>query len=360
MMPWWVTAAAADCGPAPLVVAIPLGAEDDGDCAFVDVESTGRGYVELPGVGVSSGVMLTRARAELGLRSHDVQVRLAGLAARSGGEQGYIGIDGESFVPVFQIAEVRYDLPTLGLAVAAGLVDDPWVMTIEPAWGHPETALPLATDQGYLDRSDTGGFVSWTSPRALVSTTLAVTSGEGASRRERNNGVDVTGVVHVRPSGPEPSDVTPELAVFVRAGSRGIAGAPDHRAGGAIIVRHPYVVGAAEAVLGWGLQADGTRRPLGVSGWVRSGPEAPLVALARLDVARDDRSSSDAEETLVLLAGGIRLPWADGPLSAVIGWEGRRYGVDARPIAGAPALAESDVLFVQLSAHIGKVVPFTE
>lgn len=358
MLGWTAAALAADCGPAPLVVAEPLGAGIDGDCAFVDIEAAGRLYREVPTVGVSGGVQLARARTELGLRVRDVQVRMAGTVARSGGEQGYVGIEGESYVPVVQIAEVRYDLPTLGLAVAAGLTDDPWVMTIEPAWAHPETLLPLATDQRYLDRSDTGGFLSWTSPRALVSATVAVTSGEGAARRERNDGVNVTGVVHVRPSGPEPTDVTPEIALFARAGSRGIGAAPDHRAGGAVIVRHPRIVGAAEVVVGWGLESDPSRRPLGVSGWVRTGDEAPFVALGRLDVARDDRSSADAEETLMLLAGGIRLPWSDGPLSAVVGWERRRYGVDARPVAGGASLAASDTGFVQLSARIGRIAPF--
>ncbi|MEQ1506323.1 MAG: hypothetical protein ABMB14_29090, partial [Myxococcota bacterium] len=194
------TIARAACPTLPEAEAIPMGSTPSPPCGYAAAEAAGRAFAIAPAIGVSRGVALTRARLELGLRADRVQVRVAATAVRSGGETGYIGIDGESLVPAIQIAEARLDLPDAGFSLAAGVIDDPWVMTIEPAWAHPETVLPLATDQGYLPRSDTGALAGWTGPRGVAAAVVAITTGEGAARRERDDQVDLTAVVRVRPT----------------------------------------------------------------------------------------------------------------------------------------------------------------
>jgi hypothetical protein len=350
-----------DCTPAPLVVAAVPGEESRGDCLFMDLQAAGRAYLSVPDTGVSRGVALSRARAELGARAHDVSARIVVNAVRSSGEEGYLGIDGEAYVPEFRVAEARVDLAGLGLALAAGLVDDPYVMTVQPAWGRRDLLAPLATDQGYLDRSDVGGWLGWTSPRGLLSATLSVTTGEGYTRRERNDGVNVTGVLHLRPVPQEGSSVAPELVVLAREGSRGLSSAPDHRVGAAALLHHRYLVAGAELLVGWGLQGDASRQPLGFSGWVRTADELPLAGAARTDVARDERSATSSEEVMLLAAVGPRLPWKvrAAPLVLMAGYEGRRIGPQARPLAGSAAMASSDTVFLMLSAMVRGSVPFS-
>ncbi|MEZ4235604.1 MAG: hypothetical protein R3F59_05455 [Myxococcota bacterium] len=269
------TASAGPCRAAPLVVAEAMGTEqiEERRCAWIDLDFAGRAFAQLPDVGIARGLALQRTRAELGLRAGaDVQTRLALLTARSGGDTGYIGINGESIVPILQIAEARWDWRDTGLAVAAGLVDDIWVMTLQPTWGRVDTLRPLVTDSGFQDRSDTGGWLSWTAPGGLFTATTSVTTGEGANRRERNGGSDVAGVLRFRPvSMASDAPVDLEIAAYGREGSRGIGKAPDHRAGAAILVRHPYVNGGIDGLLGWGCAATARcARPASPSGRARA------------------------------------------------------------------------------------------
>jgi hypothetical protein len=305
-------------------------------------------------VGVSRGFALDRGRAELGLGDRGAQVRVAGLAARSGGSAGYVGVDGEAFVPVVQIAEARYDAPRVGLAAAGGLIDDPWVATVEPGWALPELAPTLTLDQGYLDRADLGAFVGFSAPDGVAGATVAVTSGEGYERRERNDDVDATLVARAQlASGP----ATTRIAAFGRLGSRGLGAERDDRLGASVSVAADPVVAGAEAVLGWGLQGDGARRPLGLSAWARTGDAAPVLAVGRAGVARDDWGSADAEESLVLAALGVRLPLDRGPLAVLAGYQHRSYQPDAEGVAGASALDRSDQVFVEITARLTAARP---
>jgi hypothetical protein len=344
----------APCQMAPLVMAEPLDSAPDIRCAWADLDFAGRAWARVPDVGISRGVSLQRTRAEVGLRALDVQARFAVLTARSGGESGYVGVEGEAIVPVVQIAEARWDWRELGLAAAAGLVDDPWVMTLQPVWNRVDVLRPLPTDAAFLDRADAGGWLSWTGPEGIVAATVAATTGEGIHRRERNSGTNLTGVLRARPLAmvADPP-VQVEIAAFGREGSRGIGQAPDHRAGAAILVRHPYVDGGVDGLMGWGLRGDGALRPAGVSFWATSGSAAPAVAFARLDRRTDHRGVDGAGQGLTLLGAGPRLPFGDqGPGYVIVGWEGRTFGPAARPIAGSEAIAGSDLFFVQLGARL--------
>jgi len=343
---------------APAIVRAPAPGSDPVDtCLQADIDVAGRAFARFPDTGLARGLGLSRMRAELGWSSDGASARIALLPARSGGADGYIGIAGEAIVPVFQIAEARYDVRDIGLSVAAGLVDDIAVMPGQLAWQHVAIAAPLLTDRQWTERSDVGGWASWTSPGDYVTVTAAVMAGEGANRRERNAGIDTVGTVVARPMG---SDLVQVMA-WGREGSTGLLQARDHRAGGAAWLQHDYVGAGAEALLGWGFGGDGTLAPGGASLWARTGPAVPLVGWARLAVGTDARDVAESGETTVLLGAGPRLPLGTGgPASLALGFERRTAQSAAAPIAGATGTATTDTLFIQLSSHLRGGLPLPE
>jgi hypothetical protein len=354
------SAEAADCAPAPISRAEPLGAEPlDGGCLFGDVGAAGRLGASFPDTGVSRGVSLPWARAELGVRSAgDAQARIVLLPLRSGGEQGYVGVAGESLVPVVQTAEARWDWRQAGLTVAGGVVDDPWVMTVQPGWAWRPLLRPMVTESAFFTRSDVGGWLSWTAPDDLVDVTVSVTSGEGFQRRERNDGVNTTVVARAHPLARSGSDLDLMLGVMGREGSYGLGQSPDHRAGAMVSVAHPWVAAGVDGLLGTGLLGDGSLRPAGASVWARSGDQTPLAAFGRVDRTTALPSAPGAASTLALLGAGLRLPPEPGaPTALVVGWEARRFGPDAAPLAGSAVLARTDTVFLHLQTRLAGALP---
>lgn len=331
--------------------ALPVGADLPAPALSLRTELAGRAFTTLPVSGVSRGFALPRARMVAQLQGPSgVRLRVATVASRSGGQTGYLGIDGESFVPRLQLAEARYDAPSLGLSLAAGVVDDLWTGTTQPVWAHPEIAPVAPLTQRLLDRADLGGWVSWTAPERWVSLTVSATSGEGETRRERNNGVDVAGLLTVRPVQTE--DLRLTLRAYGREGSRGLMQSRNHRLGGGVDLEHPWLVASAMAIAGWGTnQGDGSLEPLVVSAYARTAASLPFVAYGRFDLALADRADPDTRTTVVHLGGGPRLPLkGDAPAWLGIGWQGTRNGPGAGPVAGV--VTGSDLLFVQLSMDL--------
>lgn len=336
--------------------ALPLGDELPEPELQVRGELAGRGYVLLPESGVSRGFSLPRARLVTRmLGPHGASFRIATTATRSGGQNGYIGIEGEAWVPRIQLAEARFDAPSLGVAVAGGVVDDLWVGTSQAAWAHPEIADTATLSLGLLDRADIGGWVSWSAPDARVSATVSATTGEGETRRERNNGVDVAGLVAVRPIVSDTMQLT--LRAYGRDGSRGVARARNHRLGGSATLEHDLLAASALAVAGWGSNdADATLQPLVVSAWARTATDLPLVAFGRFDYALADRGDTDTRTTVVHLGGGPRLPLkGNAPAWIGLGWQGTRNGPAAGPVAGV--VTGSDLLYLQISVDLAARVP---
>jgi len=342
-------ALAADCVAPPIVAAPAMGSDSAATCLGADLDMAGRVFARFPETGLSRGIELSRLRTELQWASDTASARLAILPARSGGDDGYIGIAGEAFVPVIQIAEARYDVRPLGLSLAAGLVDDIALMPGQLAWQHIPIARPLLTDRGWTVRSDMGGWASWTAPERYVTVTASITTGEGANRRERNNGVDTTVAVIGRPLG---SNLV-QIMAWGREGSTGLLQARNHRAGATAWLQHDYVGAGLEAALGWGLAGDGSLAPGGTSVWARTGPEVPLVGWARFDLGTDARGVDDTAEQTILVGAGPRLPFKGrAPAYIAIAYEGRAAQGNAAPIAGATGTTRSDLVFVQLSSRL--------
>lgn len=349
ILAWLAAGAHAACALAPVATAPAPGSDAGTPCLAVDLDVAGRLFARFPDTGLSRGAQLPRLRAEGAWRDEGATVRAAVVPARSGGADGYVGIEGEALVPVLQIAEARYDLRDLGLSAAAGLVDDVALMPVQAAWQRLDVARPLGTDRGWLARSDLGGWLGWTAPEDRVSLTVSVVSGEGANRRERNRGLDTTAVLTVRPL----SERRLELMVWGREGSTGLLQARDHRAGGAALFRHDVVVAGVEAILGWGLGGDGALRPGGASVWARTGDTVPFVGWARIDQGTDARGVVQTGESTFLVGGGPRLPpGPSGPAWIGVGYEGRATQPNAAPVAGATGTARTHTVYVQLATHL--------
>lgn len=342
--------------PTPELVVAPMpsaGMSWRAVCLRARLEAAGRGSLTVPEVGVSRRLELSRARLELGLLGPGpVSARVALNAVRSGGGTGYVGVAGEAIVPEFRVAEVRMDAHKVGLSVAAGLVDDIWVMSARRPWGLRWVSGVVSERTGWVDRADIGGWASWTSPRGYVSLTASLVNGEGSNARERNNGKDVAGVLVVRPTAAVASPVEVELGVYARDGSRGVERARNHRVGARMSAVHRWVAGGVEALWGWGADGDPQRLPTAVSAFVRTGSALPAVGWARLDATWLSRDVEDSRTLMWSVGGGPRLPWHGDapvrPVSVVLGYEGVAMQAAARSLAGAEAAAVGHTVFVQL------------
>jgi hypothetical protein len=350
--------ALATCAHPDMVPPAPADAAD-GACVDASLELGARAAATFPDVGVSRALELTRGRAVFGLGGAAASARIGVGAVRSGGEAGYVGVDGESLVAQMQNAEVRLGWARAGLSGAFGLVEEPWIELANRAWGLRPVAPTLAQDQGWVAPFDLGGWVAWTAPGAWVTVDASLLSGEGHQQRERNEGKNLGALVVVRPiPGEAGASRWLELALWARDGSRGLDAARDHRVGGRLGTAGGPVHGAVEVVAGWGLEADAAREPLGVGGWARTDEALPVAAWVRLDRAWAQRGVSDSASTTWRLGGGPRLPIGEArPVFVGAGLEGVSYGPAASPLAGAGAAANGVTALLQVAATPRVVAP---
>ena len=350
MIVWLATSAlAASTSP---VAAHPLG--DDIDTApalSADADLAGRIGLRTPAVGLTRVVELSRARVEVGVGSGHAQARLALTPTRSGGATGYVGVAGESLVPIVQIAEARVDVPVAGLAVAAGVVDDLWAVTGQSAWGLPAVSDTAGLAFGMVNRSDLGAWASWSAPDRWFSVTAQLASGEGHQRRERNNGKDISILATVRPLRDGDTDVL-GVSLLARDGSRGLLSAADHRMGARIWTDHRLMGAGLEYLRGLGSGGDPSLRPHTLSMWTRTGHDLPAVGWIRLDQSSASRDVPMSGTLVVHAGAGPRVPLAaDGSGAVLIGWQRGRVGDQASGIAGAGDAAAWDLLFLQVGVR---------
>jgi hypothetical protein len=337
---------------ATLLPAAP-GPGAEGGCIGFGAEVAGRFAQRLPTGGVDRAFSLSRSRYELGLDRDGAGARLVLAGVRSGGTDSYVGVAGESIVPQIQVAEARYRASTLGLTVAAGLVDDPWVTTANASWDLRSTGPGVGEAQGWLDRSDLGGAAAWTSRDQWVSVAATATSGEGLARRERNNGQDTAALVIVRPlasMGDGPGLL--ELHAYGREGSRGLGAARDHRAGARLTHRSPWAAGGVEWLQAWGVQGDARRAPRAVSGWAQlTPPPLPTLAWARLDHVDEQPGTPDTRAIRTSAGIGLGLPTnveASPPVRVLVGWDRETRDAAVATLSGATSTTKTDALFIQL------------
>jgi hypothetical protein len=341
------------CLVPPVDPPLPADYDERPRCAWMDLDLAARVQQSWPLVGVSREILLTRARAEVGGSRDGVGARLVTGVARSGGTEGYIGIDGESLVPVVQVAEARIDVPDYGLRFAGGVLDDPWIVPGEQAWRLPASGKVLADQNGWMDRSDLAGRFAVSVPR--VSASLTFGTGEGFRRRERNNGKSLTAVATVRPLLDRPDILA--ISVLGRDGSRGLATVRDHRLGLRVTSTGALGTTGLELLAAWGVDADAGRTPIGASAWGVVDGQSPWYAFGRLDVVQEAPGQSASLWTLGRLGAGRRFA-ETGRIS--VGAEVGHKGPEAAAIAGSDASAGWLAVYAQVEVRMRGAVDLTE
>lgn len=317
----------------------------DGGCLYVDIDAAGRLEANLPDDGISVLATVPRGRAEIGVYGQQYGARFAVEPVRSGGLTSAIGIDGESIVARYQIAEAWIAAPRLGLRAGAGIVDDPWVVTANDAWLLRAVAPTLGEEAGWMDRSDLGLIGSWTAPGGLASAAVSFTNGEGARFVERNNGKDTTGLLTVRPlDGGDRLTVT----VMGRDGSRGLSSAVDRRLGARLTSALGPADLGAEVLKAWGVGGDADQVPYGWSAWARGSLPADLSVFARAD--QTTAIPGEGTSTATTLRAGVGWQPAE-PARLIAGVEQRSTGAQATAVAGADGTAQTTTLYVLLSVR---------
>lgn len=334
----------------------------DGAAAVLAVllEVTGEGRLTTPDTGLARELRLARGVLQVSVeQAGPAHARLRLEPVRSGGDTGYVGVAGESIVPRVQVAEAGLRGRLLGeVSLVAGLVDDPWVVGSQEAWGLRTVAPVMAEEQGWMARSDLGGTAAWHAPEGWLHLQVGLQTGEGLDTRERNDGQDLVAVAAVHPLAHLDPDLL-ELALLGREGSRGVGLARDHRVGARLSARHRLAGGGLELLAGWGLDGDATQRPAGLSAWASTGEALPVLAWARLDATRADRADADTGATTLRLGAG---PALGGPANrragfVLAGVEHHRYAEDAASLAGAGAQANHTIFLVQLGTHLEAALP---
>lgn len=318
--------------------------------SWVALDVAGRMGLTLPDTGISRGLSLPRARAAGGLYWEDwASAQLACSMVRSGGNAGYIGVDGEALVPEVQIAEARGHLPW-GLMAGAGLVADPWVAPGDRAWGLRAIAPTFAEYAGWMDSSDMGGWLGWQTASQKLALRLDLSAGEGARYRERNEGKDLALSMALAPL------VDPEmfnLDLYIKNGSRGLGLVRDHRAGLRIYGTAGPIDWGAEGLLAWGIGGDAERQPLAGSLWLQAHPFGPLLFYTRIDHATESFGEAEARTQTLFAGAGVELPDAQQhPLQLVAGYTHQRVGDAVAEIAGSAIQQNTDILFLQLSVSL--------
>lgn len=310
----------------------------------IALEATAGFRQRWPDVGISRGFVLPRARVGGALASGPIGMDVELAAVRTGGEAGYLGVLGESIVPRVELwrAVGRWE-PRDGLVLigTAGLVPDRFVAAVDGG-ALVGGALPYALDRGLLDRSDLGGGVLLHT--TTVDAAVDATSGEGLTRRERNDGVDLTAFVDVHPGEHL------HVQLQARDGSRGMDRARDHRLAARVLVAFEHVDAGLESVSAWGIDADPLRTALGGSMFAVV-EQGPVSGALRGDLTRYDGS---ATRMTGFGAVGLALPFnaESPPAHAWLGVERGHDDAAAAPLAGADALANWTSLFLIIDTHL--------
>lgn len=321
-------------------------------CVQVGADVAGRFQSTSPELGAYRGFSLQRSRFETGLSTGGAGARVIWGSVRSGGQDSYIGVAGESLVPQVQVAEAHYRSARLGAAVSFGLVDDPWVITGNNAWDLRAVAPGVGEGAGWLERSDLGSTVAWTAPASWVTAAVVVTSGEGLARRERNTGQDTAGLVIVRPLSRVGDPELLTLQAYYRDGSRGLGRVVDHRTGLRLTHRSEWAAGGASWLKAEGVGGDGDRTPVATSVYAQvTPPMAPAVAYVRRDQIDEVPGSDNTDRETVFAGAGLELPTdtpGRPPMRLIVGWSRTITDAAVRTLPGAEAEAEVSALFVQL------------
>ena len=337
----------------------PMGVSPKSDCLAVGADAAGRFERYWPGGGIERAMTLPRARVAIGAEQQHVGARFVWGTVRSGGDSSYIGVDGEALVPRVEVAEARVRLPELGLVVAGGLVDDPWVVSSNLVWGHRASAPGFGEESGWQERSDTGGLAAWSSPGSWATVAVTSTTGEGLARRERNSGLNTSVLILARPLMATGLPDALTVSLYGREGSRGLGLSRDHRLGGRLSTELGPVQGTVEHLRAFGVGGDGLRAPRGSSIWVSAAPGLPVAGFVRFDRMDELADREDDEIHTLRVAAGVPLGTAGdiAPARLMLLAEQRIIDAGVTGVAGAAAERQRMMLGLQLDVNLQGAAP---
>jgi hypothetical protein len=317
------------------------------DCMEVSLSAAGRLSRQSPNNGIANFFSVPRGRLDMGIDVGGMGARLRTATVRSATEGSYIGIDGESVVLAVEIIEARWTQTDWGLTLNAGMVEDLWVGTQNQAFGYRTLIEPLSQRNGWMGTSDLGTTVAWTSPKSIVTLAVQAASGEGGRLRERNDGLDTSGLLTVRL--PTSGDLDVSATGFARDGSKGILRARNHRIGGRLDARYKYLGLGFSHLKGLGYNGQVTPEPTASSAWLSYQAPANIDGLFRADFSHWGTDGANSQTFLTAIGTGLPIG-RERPLSGALflGWRHDRFSASAATLAGADGFTNTDTLFIQL------------
>ena len=323
------------------------GKVDPTECLGIGAELSGRLTHTQPDPGIPTQFSLYRARLDMGVDIDGVGARIRTTAVRSATEGSYIGVDGESVLMRISVAEARWTEADWGLTLSAGMVQDAWVTTSNTLWGLRALEATLSQRIGVMDASDIGSTVVWTSPKRRVTLVGQMTSGEGFKYRERNDGINTSGLLTVRPIATNDADL--ELSGFVRDGSKGNLLARNHRYGARVAGRWGFVKGGMSYLKALGNAGRILAEPSVTSTWFTANIPMGILAAARADFANWRPDNAQSQNYLV--AVGPTLPLnreGKAPGALLLGVKQTRNTEAGGGVAGAATYQNTQLYFLQL------------
>jgi hypothetical protein len=312
---------------------------------------------DIPDIGLGPRFELSRTTAGFGLqldRAAGVEVEFD--MVRTGGAASYLGVEGEAFVPRLRLLQVHGSWARGGLGISAGLIGNLWSSEANRGHGFRFVAPSVGEELGFFFRSDLGLRVSWVSPKRFAHLSLAVQSGEGGDRRERNSGKNLSFLAVLRPLAllDESLGGRLEFGVLARDGSVTSGVVRDHR--GAFFVRGdigPVRLGI-EGLKAWGLQGEGQREPLALSLWASYEGALPLRAFGRLDLFSDDPSDPAFGSLQARTFVGLPIPFKGDRRPLTVGIEHllRHAGEQSQALAGAEGLQTSHTISLHVHGRL--------
>ena len=320
----------------------------------IDFDIAGRAAYEDPSLAPQSRYTLSRAQTGLSLftdKTMSGHLRLQ--AIRSAPENGYIGLEGESFVTrtLEAYARLQWQLGNTHTAVSAGLIPNTWVLSGNESFGYRSVAPIAAEALGAVFRSDTGLMLSTTYEKA-ARVHVSSTSGEGFTHRERNDDKNLN--VHL--------DISPlqfagyglistlRMELLYQHGTQGLMSTAANRLGARVSGGAEWLYGGVEWMQVDGLADDPGYTPQQFSAWVRTNLYGPFVALARGEQTNHNLDISHALESSVTVALGIDHQSVElhGRWQILAGLTQTKRDANARPLAGERLLSETQSIWLMV------------
>ena len=310
------------------------------DCSSIDLNIALRGTQYLPKEGIHQQLSLHRLGLRAGFSRDKFASRLFLAQIQTGGTQSYIGIDGESTVLRVEMADLRYQ-PWHFLQISTGIVEDLWIESETIDWKLRDLEKNLAEEYSWGTRGQIGASTLWIFPQNFGHVVFSYTTGEGAYRRERNNGKNTTGLLQFYPL----QSTLLGISLYGQEGSYGFDSARNHRAGGRLSSEWSTGHGGVSAIKAWGLQADIVDEPLLWTIWGSQRLRKEISGIARAGQIRRETGTH-----LEVLTGISYSPQPETGLW--LGWKNIRADRQTTGIAGTKASQNQQQIFIQINGRL--------